>query len=144
LKPPTESSSRTLLHEIPKEDISLRASSSSEDTSDESTTTEDDVSSLSLETLMKNFDAVIKEVYPDETNRKIGEIKRRLSIVENMWSGDRLSPSVKSKVFKLSVALMENNVNAADDLQRGLMVDHASTCCTWISGIRSLINAKRS
>ncbi|EEB10992.1 Steroid receptor RNA activator, putative [Pediculus humanus corporis] len=72
------------------------------------------------------------------------EILKRFKIMETMWNDDKLDNDVRLKIFELSEAYANNNLDLANRIQQGLMVDKISQCSSWMSGIRQLINQKRS
>ncbi|XP_054271864.1 steroid receptor RNA activator 1 [Macrosteles quadrilineatus] len=96
-------------------------------------------SSQLLRAVMTNLCDILDSAFQDEEKDK-AEIQRRLDILRKMWTDDKLCQDVQQKIFALSKALKDNEVEKADDLQKCLMVDHASSCSPWMSGVRQLIH----
>ncbi|XP_077080968.1 steroid receptor RNA activator 1 [Siphateles boraxobius] len=72
------------------------------------------------------------------------DVERRLKLFEDMWKSGKLSPLVKRRMHGLSQALRSKNWDAADEIHRGLMVDHVSEVIQWMVGIKRLIAEARS
>uniref|UniRef100_A0A1B6GMY2 SRA1/Sec31 domain-containing protein n=1 Tax=Cuerna arida TaxID=1464854 RepID=A0A1B6GMY2_9HEMI len=97
--------------------------------------------SEALQTVLNNLTDVLNSKldcqYKDKT-----DIQRRLDIMKKMWIDDKLCQNIQQKLVELSEALKENDTERADELQKGLMVDHAPVCSQWMSGVRHLIHRK--
>lgn len=91
-----------------------------------------------------------KRVYED--------IKRRLNLLSQQASTEKISATVKLKTGRLlagktcllwlvamqphspcTVAVEEGDYNKADHMQVGMMVDHVSEVSQWLVGIKKLI-----
>ncbi|BET01363.1 Steroid receptor RNA activator [Nesidiocoris tenuis] len=78
-----------------------------------------------------------------EREREKTELAKRLKLMENQWKDDKFPNDVQEKLYKLAKALEDGRVDEADQLQRGLMVDHSALCCSWMSAIRKMISETR-
>ncbi|XP_051734202.1 steroid receptor RNA activator 1 [Ctenopharyngodon idella] len=72
------------------------------------------------------------------------DVERRLKLFEDMWKSGKLSPLVKHRMHGLSQDLKRRNWDAADEIHRGLMVDHVSEVSQWMVGVKRLIAEARS
>ncbi|KAJ1532105.1 hypothetical protein ONE63_000734 [Megalurothrips usitatus] len=72
------------------------------------------------------------------------EIKKRISILQKMWEEDKLNSSVHRRVLELSEELKMGNIEHADYIHVGLMVDHAAMCSSWMVGVRKLVQHLKS
>ncbi|XP_014282625.1 steroid receptor RNA activator 1 [Halyomorpha halys] len=99
--------------------------------------------SIELNTVLENLQLTIKELYPNDNEKDVNEIKRRLGLMEKLWNEDKFSTDVKLKLGDISKGLLENDFVTCDNLQRSLMVDYTALCSSWMAAIRSLINSKR-
>uniref|UniRef100_A0A1B6LY85 SRA1/Sec31 domain-containing protein n=1 Tax=Graphocephala atropunctata TaxID=36148 RepID=A0A1B6LY85_9HEMI len=95
--------------------------------------------SEALQTVLNNLTGVLNSKFECQLKDKT-EIQRRLDIMEKMWIDDKLCQNIQQKLVELSEALKENETERADELQKGLMVDHAPACSQWMSGVRHLIH----
>ncbi|XP_073969265.1 uncharacterized protein isoform X3 [Rhodnius prolixus] len=59
----------------------------------------------SLDVLHKNFDDVLYQVYSQEENKEVEEIKKRLAVMENMWKDGKFNTLVKGNLLKLSLGM---------------------------------------
>lgn len=72
------------------------------------------------------------------------DVERRLKVFEDMWKSGKLSPLVKHRMHRLSQDLKRRNWDAADEIHRGLMVDHVAEVGQWMVGVKRLIAEARS
>uniref|UniRef100_A0A146KNS5 Steroid receptor RNA activator 1 n=1 Tax=Lygus hesperus TaxID=30085 RepID=A0A146KNS5_LYGHE len=100
-------------------------------------------SEINLDIVSKALNELAEELFGDKEREK-SEINKRLSILDSLWSDDKFPVDIKEKLYRISEALKSGNVDEADKLQRGLMIDHSTLCSTWMAAVRKLIAAKRS
>uniref|UniRef100_A0A8C2HXG9 Steroid receptor RNA activator 1 n=1 Tax=Cyprinus carpio TaxID=7962 RepID=A0A8C2HXG9_CYPCA len=72
------------------------------------------------------------------------DVERRLKLFEDMWRSGKLSPLVKHRMHRLSQDLKSKKWDAADEIHRGLMVDHVAEVSQWMVGVKRLIAEARS
>ncbi|XP_051536595.1 steroid receptor RNA activator 1 isoform X6 [Myxocyprinus asiaticus] len=72
------------------------------------------------------------------------DVERRLMLFENMWKSGKLSPLVKRRMHRLSQELKSKNWDTADEIHRGLMVDHITEVSQWMVGVKRLIAEARN
>ncbi|KAG1930871.1 steroid receptor RNA activator 1 [Pimephales promelas] len=72
------------------------------------------------------------------------DVERRLKLFEDMWKSGKLSPLVKRRMHGLSQAVKSRSWDAADEVHRGLMVDHVAEVSQWMVGVKRLIAEARS
>ncbi|TRY60047.1 hypothetical protein DNTS_010089, partial [Danionella cerebrum] len=72
------------------------------------------------------------------------DVERRLKLLEDMWKGGKLSLLVKQRMHGLSRELSKKNWDAADEIHRGLMVDHVSEVSQWMVGVKRIIAEART
>ncbi|XP_050948387.1 steroid receptor RNA activator 1 [Labeo rohita] len=72
------------------------------------------------------------------------DVERRLKLFEDMWKSGKLSPLVKHRMHRLSQDLKRKNWDSADEIHRGLMVDHVAEVSQWMVGVKRLIAEARS
>ncbi|CAD0195363.1 unnamed protein product [Chrysodeixis includens] len=75
-----------------------------------------------------------------ELGPKANDIKRRIEVMEDMWTSGKLNSSVFIQMQQLAHALRDDVPSKADDIHRALMVDHVSAVGTWMPGIKQLIH----
>ncbi|XP_043249600.1 steroid receptor RNA activator 1-like isoform X2 [Colletes gigas] len=90
-----------------------------------------------LNDTLANFETVIKEHVLDKT--KAEEVRRRIDILKDVWLEDKLNNILHKKILDLSIALRKGEIDEADQIHVALMMQHASLCSSWISGIRHII-----
>ncbi|XP_011497973.1 PREDICTED: steroid receptor RNA activator 1-like [Ceratosolen solmsi marchali] len=94
---------------------------------------------ISKDTILKdtidNLQCLMKQLDSNKTE----EIQKRLDRMQIMWNEDKLSKSVQIKLFEISEALKELDLEKVDQLHISLMTNNASVCGSWIPGIRQLI-----
>ncbi|XP_069698684.1 steroid receptor RNA activator 1-like [Periplaneta americana] len=96
-----------------------------------------------LQRVTEAFEKILKDA-ADNVKKNESEIRRRLDIMKKMWEEDKLKPEIYSKMIQLSEALRNGNVDVADRIHVGLMVDHVSVCSPWMVGVRHLIHHVKS
>ncbi|XP_073505612.1 steroid receptor RNA activator 1 [Phyllobates terribilis] len=72
------------------------------------------------------------------------EIRRRLTVLEEMWNSGKLSISVRKRMSLLVKELKSKNWDSADDIHRSLMVDHVNEVSQWMVGVKRLIAEARN
>ncbi|KAF6211437.1 hypothetical protein GE061_011949 [Apolygus lucorum] len=97
---------------------------------------------INLDVVSKALNELAEELFGDKEREKT-EINKRLSILDTLWTDDKFPADLKEKLYGISEALKAGNVDEADKLQRGLMIDHSTLCSTWMAAVRKLIAAKR-
>lgn len=75
-----------------------------------------------------------------ELGSKSNDIKRRIDVMEDMWSSGKLNIKVQVKMKELAIALKEDKPSVADDIHRGLMVDYVSAVGIWMPGVKQLVH----
>ncbi|CAH1643281.1 unnamed protein product [Spodoptera littoralis] len=75
-----------------------------------------------------------------ELGPKANDIRRRIGVMEEMWSSGKLDSRIYVQMKDLAHALKDDNPSKADDIHRALMVDHVSAVGTWMPGIKQLIH----
>ncbi|XP_066481476.1 steroid receptor RNA activator 1 [Tiliqua scincoides] len=72
------------------------------------------------------------------------DIKKRLTILEQMWTQGKLSTPVRRGMRILTQELKSQHWDAADDIHRSLIVDHVTEVSQWIVGVKRLIAETRN
>ncbi|CAN2387398.1 Steroid receptor RNA activator 1 [Pristimantis euphronides] len=72
------------------------------------------------------------------------DIGRRLTVLEEMWTSEKLSLSVQKRMSCLVKELKNKNWDSADEIHRSLMVDHVSEVSQWMVGVKRLIAEARN
>ncbi|XP_069619867.1 steroid receptor RNA activator 1 isoform X1 [Ranitomeya imitator] len=72
------------------------------------------------------------------------EIRRRLTVLEEMWNSGKLSISVRKRMSLLAKELKGKNWDSADEIHRSLMVDHVNEVSQWMVGVKRLIAEARN
>ncbi|KAI5642299.1 steroid receptor RNA activator (SRA1) domain-containing protein [Phthorimaea operculella] len=75
-----------------------------------------------------------------ELGPKANDIKKRIGVMEDMWTNGKLNLIVQAKMKQIAIALREDQPSKADDIHRALMVDHVSVVGTWMPGVKQLIH----
>ncbi|XP_004922978.1 steroid receptor RNA activator 1 [Bombyx mori] len=75
-----------------------------------------------------------------ELGPKGNDIKRRISVMEDMWISGKLNKSIHIQMKELAYAIRDDQPNKADEIHRALMVDHVSGVGSWMPGIKQLIH----
>ncbi|KAF7393161.1 hypothetical protein HZH66_008994 [Vespula vulgaris] len=87
---------------------------------------------------MANLEFIIKKYVMEN---KIDEVQKRLDLMKSCWLDNKLNDSIQQKIFDISKALKDEDVEKADKLHIALMIDHTSLCSAWIPSIRHIISA---
>ncbi|XP_039745348.1 steroid receptor RNA activator 1-like [Pararge aegeria] len=74
-----------------------------------------------------------------ELGAKAESIKKKIGIMEEMWSSGKLNKQIQIQMKDLACALRDHNPGKADDIHKALMVDHVSCISTWMPGVKQLI-----
>ncbi|XP_050416704.1 steroid receptor RNA activator 1 [Patella vulgata] len=93
------------------------------------------------------YDNLLKmvEEFKDRLQGRASEdVKRRLDVMNSMWSEGKLSDLVQLKVGNLLQALKENDIKTANQLHISLMVDHTAEVNQWMVAIKRLIVEKQN
>ncbi|RZF32423.1 hypothetical protein LSTR_LSTR001887 [Laodelphax striatellus] len=98
-----------------------------------------------IDLVVKNLNMALDNLSGNrDLQEKVPEIHRRINMIEKLWKDGKFSPLIKQKILKLSEALKSSDGDTADHIQRGLVIDHAALCSSWMSGLRHLIHALRA
>ncbi|XP_023947939.1 steroid receptor RNA activator 1 [Bicyclus anynana] len=74
-----------------------------------------------------------------ELGTKAESIKKKILILEEMWSTGKLNKQIQIQMNDLACALRDDNPSKADEIHKALMVDHVSSISTWMPGVKHLI-----
>ncbi|XP_041974341.1 steroid receptor RNA activator 1 [Aricia agestis] len=74
-----------------------------------------------------------------ELGSKVESVKKKLSILEEMWANGKLNTQVQIQMKDLAYALRDDAPSKADIIHKALMVDHVSEVSSWMPGVRQLI-----
>ncbi|KPJ13769.1 Steroid receptor RNA activator 1 [Papilio machaon] len=99
----------------------------------------EDIEIDSASTLKEVKDILLQFVDSGDLGSKGNEVKKRINVMEDMWSNGKLNKSVQVKMKELAYALRDDQPARADEIHKSLMVDHVSAVCTWMSGVKQLI-----
>uniref|UniRef100_A0A8C5M9C6 Steroid receptor RNA activator 1 n=1 Tax=Leptobrachium leishanense TaxID=445787 RepID=A0A8C5M9C6_9ANUR len=86
------------------------------------------------QTLEACRDLIKKQVFSD--------ISKRLTMLEEMWNGGKLSPPEIGHLKHLQLRC--RNWDTADEIHRSLMVDHVNEVSQWMVGVKRLIAEARN
>ncbi|XP_013196181.2 steroid receptor RNA activator 1 [Amyelois transitella] len=75
-----------------------------------------------------------------ELGQKASDIKRRIGLMEDMWTNEKLNKNVHFQMRELAYALRNEEPQKADEIHRALMVDHVSAVGTWMPGVKQLVH----
>lgn len=75
-----------------------------------------------------------------ELGNKANDIRRRIDVMENMWTDGKLNNRIFLLMKNLAHALRDDVPRKADEIHRALMVDHVSAVGTWMPGVKQLIH----
>ncbi|XP_075984863.1 steroid receptor RNA activator 1 [Anticarsia gemmatalis] len=94
------------------------------------------------ENTLKEVKGILYELLDtsSELGNKANDIRRRIDVMETMWSSGKLNNSVYFQMRNLAYALRDSKPSKADDIHRALMIDHVSAVGTWMPGIKQLIH----
>lgn len=115
-------------------------------TSSESSNATNEPGPDKVETLSRvrsNLEEVVNRSYSLSATER-SEIKKRIAIMQKMWEEDKLNASVHRRLLELSHELKMGNVDHADHIHVGLMVDHSAICSSWMVGVRKLVQHLKS
>ncbi|XP_034252783.1 steroid receptor RNA activator 1-like isoform X2 [Thrips palmi] len=96
-----------------------------------------------LSTVRSNLEEVVNRSYSLSATERT-EIKKRIAVMQKMWEEDKLNSSVHRRLLELSHELKMGNVDHADHIHVGLMVDHPAMCSSWMVGVRKLVQHLKS
>ncbi|XP_055712377.1 steroid receptor RNA activator 1-like [Phlebotomus papatasi] len=132
--PPTTSSSS----DLKPPPSSLGVNSVSGDALDVSRDTQETISADKLLEILKDFEVFARKIDDKKVQE---EVSRRLSLLRDQVCRKQLSEGVKSRLVRICEALKEENYTEANQINRSLMVDYLSECCSWGSSLRNIILA---
>ncbi|KAJ8734960.1 hypothetical protein PYW08_014210 [Mythimna loreyi] len=94
------------------------------------------------ESTLKEVKSILLELLDNSTElgAKANDIRRRIGVMEEMWSSGKLDSRIFLQMKDLAYALKDDAPRKADDIHRALMVDHVSAVGTWMPGIKQLIH----
>uniref|UniRef100_A0A2A4JGX2 SRA1/Sec31 domain-containing protein n=1 Tax=Heliothis virescens TaxID=7102 RepID=A0A2A4JGX2_HELVI len=97
---------------------------------------------LDSESTLKEVKGILLELLDNssELGAKANDIRRRIGVMEDMWSTGKLDSRIYGQMRNLAYALRDDAPSKADDIHRALMVDHVSAVGTWMPGIKQLIH----
>ncbi|XP_049887165.1 steroid receptor RNA activator 1-like [Pectinophora gossypiella] len=75
-----------------------------------------------------------------ELGSKSNDIKKRIGVMEEMWSSGKLNTQIQVHMKDLAHALKDDQPSKADDIHRALMVDYVSVVGTWMPGVKQLVH----
>ncbi|XP_063834942.1 steroid receptor RNA activator 1 [Ostrinia nubilalis] len=75
-----------------------------------------------------------------ELGPKANDIKRRINMMEEMWTSGKLNKRIHLHMKELAYALRDDQPSKADDIHRALMVDHVNAVGSWMPGIKQLVH----
>ncbi|XP_063981796.1 steroid receptor RNA activator 1-like isoform X2 [Diachasmimorpha longicaudata] len=91
------------------------------------------------EALNNTFENIQTVIDSELERSRVEEVQKRLEVMKGMWKGGKLNDTIHGILLKLSEALRDKDIDAADKLHVSLMMNHTHLCNSWISGIRHLI-----
>ncbi|XP_038209383.1 steroid receptor RNA activator 1-like [Zerene cesonia] len=74
-----------------------------------------------------------------ELGSKAESIRKKISLMEDMWTSGKLNTQVQIRMQELTRALKEDKPDKADEIHKGLMVDHVSLVGIWMPGVKQII-----
>ncbi|CAH2068949.1 unnamed protein product, partial [Iphiclides podalirius] len=100
----------------------------------------DTVATIDSESMLKEVkDIFMHFVDNGELGSKTNDVRKRISVMEDMWLNGKLNNNIQMQMKELAYALHDEQPNKADEIHKSLMVDHVSAVCTWMSGVKQLI-----
>ncbi|RVE42753.1 hypothetical protein evm_012577 [Chilo suppressalis] len=75
-----------------------------------------------------------------ELGPKTNDIKRRIKLMEEMWTNGKLNQKIYILMRDLAYALRDDQPSRADDIHRVLMVDHVNAVGLWMPGVKQLVH----
>lgn len=133
--PPTTSSSSDLK---PPPSSQPGVNSVSGDAPDVPKDTQETVSADKMLEILKDFEVFARKIDDKKVQE---EVSRRLSLLRDQVCRKQLSEGVKGRLVRICEALKEENYTEANQINRSLMVDYLSECCSWGSSLRNIILA---
>ncbi|XP_023242708.1 steroid receptor RNA activator 1-like isoform X2 [Centruroides sculpturatus] len=97
---------------------------------------DDDMNTLVLNT----FEKLLEICSEHMQEKKVNEVKRRLNILSECWKDEKLSNTIKQKLYKLVTAILKKKYDVADSIHLSLMMDHFSEVGTWMVGVKHLLH----
>lgn len=76
--------------------------------------------------------------------KKASDIRKRIGILQEKWTNDKLNEKVHLGMLKLAKFMESGQMDEAEKIQRNLNVEHPSLCTPWMIAIRQLILAQKS
>jgi len=76
--------------------------------------------------------------------KKASDIRKRIGILKEKWTNDKLNDKVHLGMLKLANFMEAGQMDEAEKIQRNLNVEHPSLCTPWMIAIRQLILAQKS
>lgn len=97
---------------------------------------------LDSENTLKEVKGILLELLDNSTglSAKANDIRRRIGVMEEMWSSGKLDSKIFVQMKNLAYELKDDNPRTADDIHKELMVNHVSAVGTWMPGIKQLIH----
>ncbi|ESO93758.1 hypothetical protein LOTGIDRAFT_228534, partial [Lottia gigantea] len=93
----------------------------------------------------KHFNEMVTKLQQDKLQGRAGEdVKRRLGLMNELWSEGKLSDPVKLKISNILLALKENNLKTANQLHVSLMVDHTHEVNHFMVAIKRLVQEQQN
>ncbi|CAG4921776.1 unnamed protein product [Colias eurytheme] len=74
-----------------------------------------------------------------ELGAKAESIRKKINLMEDMWTSGKLNTQVQLRMQELAKALKEDKPAKADEIHKALMVDHVSVVGTWMPGVKQII-----
>lgn len=100
---------------------------------------ETDIDSVKTLEVVKSILLELLDTSP-ELGNKGNDIRKRIDIMEDMWTSGKLNNNIFLHMKNLAHALKDDVPNKADDIHRELMINHVSGVGTWMPGIKQLIH----
>ncbi|KAM8766075.1 steroid receptor RNA activator 1 isoform 1-T1 [Rhynchonycteris naso] len=97
-----------------------------------------------LEDVLRPLEQALDDCRGYTKKQVCDDISRRLALLQEQWTGGKLSTPVKKRMALLVQELSSHRWDAADDIHRSLMVDHVTEVSQWMVGVKRLIAEKRS
>lgn len=97
-----------------------------------------------LEEVLRPLEQALEDCRGHTKKQVCDDISRRLALLQEQWTGGKLSMPVKKRMALLVQELSGHQWEAADDIHRSLMVDHVTEVSQWMVGVKRLIAEKRS
>ncbi|XP_050099340.1 steroid receptor RNA activator 1-like [Anopheles aquasalis] len=75
-----------------------------------------------------------------DTNRR-PEVQKRLNLINEAWSGEKLGAGLEQYLHQFATALKEQDATRAGSVHRSIICDFGSKCTLWAPALRQLIFA---